>query len=126
MGMATATDESRNEIARQENIPASDIGIIWLNSEDERVCKVCLYLAGRWFDAHEAYDIASKVHGGSNTCRCPPHFDVGVPREALVGPIPDYKPGTSADVLSGLAQTRINLSRNIVARGKPAEYARPL
>jgi hypothetical protein len=103
-----------------------DIGIIWYTAEDSKVCPRCQYLAGRWFDAKEAYDIASKFHPH---CRCPAHFDVGTPDEALVGPIPDYKPGTAQDVyrdlgIEGLISKRISRARDIVERGKPAEHAR--
>ena len=54
-------------------------------------------------------------------------FDVGIPSEAMVGPIPGYKPGTAddvyrnlgADTISGLAQERINRARRLnIRRGK--------
>ncbi|HSW57385.1 MAG TPA: hypothetical protein VLH15_03205 [Dehalococcoidales bacterium] len=118
-GMAAGVNETRREISHEENIPADDIGIIWYNAKDNRVCDTCLYLTGRWFDAREAYDLAAKVHPG---CRCPAHFDIGTPNEAIVAPIAGYRPGTAQDVyrdlnVAGLAQARISRARQINARG---------
>ena len=74
---------------------------------------------------HEYYANGILVHN----CRCPPNFDVGTPDEAIVAPIPGYKPGTAEDVykdlnIAGLAQARISKARRIIARGKPALGAR--
>jgi len=77
----------------------NDIGIIWYNFEDEKVCEKCQYLAGRWFAAKDAYLIASQIHEG---CRCKDCFDVGIPSEALVGPIPGYRPGANQDIFKDL------------------------
>lgn len=124
MGLAAYINAARNEIGRAEGLEPNDIGIIWLTAEDEKVCKKCLYLAGRWFPAKQAYEIASTIHIG---CRCSRFFDVGIPSEAMVGPIPGYKPGTAddvyrnlgADTISGLAQERINRARRLnIRRGK--------
>ena len=128
MGLSAYVDDNRTEIGKIENLNSNNIGIIWYTAEDSRVCKICSYLAGRWFDAKQAYDLAAKVHPG---CRCPAHFDVGTPDEALSGPIPDYKPGTAQDIyrdlnISGLVQAREKRARDIVSRGKPANYARPV
>jgi hypothetical protein len=129
LGMTSYVDENRDEIADKlppppkdqgqlARVPANDIGIIWHTSGRPNVCKVCDYLNGRWFDAHEAYALSAKVHPG---CLCPPHFDVGVPSDALVGPIPDYKPGTAQDIYSnlniaGLAQARHEANREELNR----------
>ena len=126
MGLASYVDDARQDIARVEALPASDIGIIWYNAEDAKVCQRCLYLSGRWFDAKEAYALASTIHPN---CRCSAYFDVGTPDEALVGPIPGYKPGTAQDVYSdlhvdGLVAARNRRARSIIERGKPKEYAR--
>lgn len=127
MGLASYVDDARQDIAEVEGLPAANIGIIWYTAEDARVCKRCLYLSGRWFDAKEAYALASTIH---RNCRCSAHFDVGTPDEALVGPIPGYKPGTAQDVyrdlhVDGLVSARDKRAREIIARGKPKEYARP-
>lgn len=82
-----------------EMIEPNDIGVIWLNARDQRVCKRCLYLSGRWFPAKQAYEIAATIHPG---CRCPSSFDIGTPDEATVGPIPGYKPGTAQDIYRDL------------------------
>lgn len=118
-GMAAGVNETRREISHEENIPADDIGIIWYNAKDNRVCDTCLYLTGRWFDAREAYDLASKTH---QNCRCPTFFDIGTPDEAIVAPIAGYRPGTAQDVyrdlnVAGLAQARISRARQIISRG---------
>lgn len=108
MGLAEYTSSNRQEIAATEGISVDDIGIIWLTARDARVCPKCQYLNGRWFDAKQAYEVAATIHPG---CRCPQHFDVGVPSEAMVGPIPGYRPGTAQDVyrdlnIEGLAKVR--------------------
>jgi hypothetical protein len=135
LGMASYVDTNRHQIADQiqveiGNTDPDDIGIIWYTAEDRRVCSKCLYLAGRWFDAKQAYALAASVHGGTGTCRCPAHFDIGTPNEALVGPIPGYQPGTAQDVyrdlnIEGLSSTRIRRARSIIEKSKPKEYARP-
>lgn len=123
LGMVSYVDQNRTEIHRQENVQRqlanrplidrpNDIGIIW-EVVDAHACKVCLYLAGRWFDAKQAYDLAAKVHPN---CRCPQAFRIGTPDEALVGPVPGYRPGTSQDIYNdlnvhGLTQSRINKAR---------------
>jgi hypothetical protein len=130
MGLAAYVEQNRTEIAVVEKIPASDIGIIWLTAEDERVCKKCLYLAGRWFPAKQAYEIATTIHPG---CRCSRFFDVGTPDEAMVGPIPGYRAGTADDVyrdlnvegVGNLTKEREKRARRIIARGKPVNYTRP-
>jgi hypothetical protein len=144
LGLAAYVDTARRDIATQiqvETVPpgkppisgavgvlpaANDIGIIWYTAEDKRVCPKCLYLAGRWFDAKQAYDLARSIHIG---CRCSAFFDIGMPDEALVGPIPGYKPGTAQDVyrdlhVDGLASARTRRARSIIEKGKPKEYAR--
>ena len=122
LGMAAFVDDNRQAITetireRQpdllEPIHPSDIGIIWHTAGDGRVCKICDFLNGRWFDAKEAYDIAAKTHPG---CRCGHYFDVGTPDEALVGPIDNYHPGSSQDIyrdlhVHGLAQARNQTAR---------------
>ena len=115
MGLASYVDETRAEIGQAEAIPANDIGVIWLTAEDQRVCSKCLYLAGRWFDARTAYDIAARIHPG---CRCPAHFDVGTPDEAMVGPLETYRPGTAQEVyqnlhISELAGARVKRARRM-------------
>ena len=74
MGMTASVDDNRQEISAQlppppgqpsgqiALVPANDIGIIWHTAGDGRVCKVCDFLNGRWFDGKEAVDLASKVH----------------------------------------------------------------
>ena len=130
MGMTASVDDNRQEISAQlppppgqlsgqvALVPANDIGIIWHTAGDGRVCKVCDFLNGRWFDGKEAVDLASKVHVH---CRCNQYWDVGTPDEALVGPIPDYKPGTAQDIYSnlniaGLAQARHEANRQELNR----------
>lgn len=115
MGLASYVDETRKEIAQAEAIPSNDIGIIWLTAEDQRVCSKCLYLAGRWFDAKTAYEIAARIHPG---CRCPANFDVGTPGEAMVGPLESYHPGTAQDVyrdlhIAELAGDRVKRARRL-------------
>ena len=88
----------------------NDIGVIWYNCEDEEVCEKCHYLAGRWFDAKDAYLIASQIHEG---CRCKDCFDVGIPSEALVGPIPGYKPGTKQHIHQDLNIDRLVKDREL-------------
>ena len=129
LGMTAYVDENRDDIADKLPPPPNqqpgqiapvapgDIGIIW-HIVDENACKVCHFLNGRWFDGKEAYDLASKVHPH---CRCPRAFDVGLPSDAFVGPIPDYKPGTAADIYSnlniaGLAQARHEENRQELNR----------
>ena len=130
LGMTTSLESNRQEIAaklppgKKPNLlgmsSPDSIGIIW-HIVDQDACRVCQYLNGRWFDAREAYDLASRVHPN---CRCPKEFDVGTPDEATVGPIEDYKPGTISDVyrnlnVSGLAQARMSRVRRAnTARGK--------
>ena len=68
MGLAAYVDQTRTEISRAESTEAkpmdpNDIGIIFWTSEDTRVCEKCNYMAGRWFDAHHAYEIARTIHG---------------------------------------------------------------
>lgn len=115
-GMAAGVDDSRREIARQEGLPVDEIGIIWLTAEDEKVCKKCLYMAGRWFDAHHAYDIASTIHPH---CRCPAHFDVGTPSEAMVGPLPGYRPDRLGLVYGDLGLDDERARRRQARYGKP-------
>ena len=128
MGLATYVDRARGEIGATEQLEPNDIGIIWSTAGDARVCKTCDYLNGRWFDAKEAYALAATVHRG---CRCPAHWDVGTPDEALVGPIPGYKPGTAQDIyrdlgIQGAVQARHNAGRQTYNKmPKPSEYARP-
>lgn len=124
MGLAAGIDGARMEISREEDLPPEEIGIIWYAAEDARVCKKCLYLAGRWFDAHEAYEIAATIHPN---CRCPASFDIGTPSEALVGPIPEYRPGTAQDIyrdlgVSGLIRDREKRARDITANNSRAAY----
>ena len=72
LGMTSYVDDNRTEIAEMlppppaeqgqvARVPENDIGIIW-HIVDETACKICHYLNGRWFDAHEAYDLAAAVH----------------------------------------------------------------
>jgi len=128
VGIAAGVDASRAIIARAENLDPSDIGVIWLTAEDAKVCKKCLYLAGRWFNAKDAYEIAATIHPH---CRCPAHFDVGVPSEALVGPLPNYRAGTSEQVFENLgsvidqAIAARNRTANQYRQGSPSGYARP-
>ena len=70
------------------------VGIIWYTAEDDRVCYQCNYLNGRWFPSEQAYQLASSIHPN---CRCPAHFDIGVPSDALVGSIGDYNANSTAD-----------------------------
>ena len=126
-GLSAGVDENRIEFAEDENIPAQDVGVLWYTAEDGKVCKRCDYLAGRWFPAKQAYELAATVHPN---CRCPAHFDVGIPSEALVGPIPGYQAGTIDSVFHNLGQIdsriakRARLSR-AAAAGKPSTYAYP-
>jgi hypothetical protein len=127
-GLSAYVDENRNEIARQEQIPSGDIGVIWYNARDAKVCPKCLYLSGRWFDAKQAYEIAATIHPN---CRCPAHFDVGTPDEALVGPLPDYKPGAISDVyrdlnINGLTKERVARARRLNERGNPRAVITPM
>ena len=128
LGMTSYVDDNRTEIAEMlppppaeqgqvARVPENDIGIIW-HIVDETACKICHYLNGRWFDAHEAYSLAASTHPN---CRCVRAFDVGTPDEALVGPIPDYKPGTAQDIyanlnIAGLAQARAQTGRQEMNR----------
>ncbi len=100
MGLAAGIEQNRTEIGRAENLEPSDIGIIWYNAEDERVCDKCLYLTGRWFNAKDAYEICKTIHFG---CRCSRFFDVGTPDEAIVGPMPGYRAGTAQDIYRDLS-----------------------
>jgi len=88
------------------------VGVIWFTAEDDRVCTKCDYLNGRWFSAQQAYQLASSIHPH---CRCPQHFRVGIPSDALVGPIGDYNANSTADdILSHIgeeAQSRYNRER---------------
>lgn len=98
MGLSRYVEEARPEIARQETegglaVSADEIGVIWWNSRDDRVCPICRDLTGRWFAAKEAYELASSLHFG---CRCSAHFDVGTPDEAVVGPRAPFRTGTVA------------------------------
>lgn len=78
------------------------VGVIWFTAEDMRVCHKCDYLNGRWFPAQQAYQLASSIHPH---CRCPQHFRVGVPSDALVGPIGDYNANSTADdILSHIGE----------------------
>lgn len=63
-GMAAGIDSGRTEIGQEEGLESNDIGIIWLTAEDARVCDKCLYMAGRWFEAKNAYEIAASIHPG--------------------------------------------------------------
>ena len=126
-GLSAGVDENRNEIAEDENIPATEVGVLWYTAEDAKVCKRCEYLAGRWFPAKQAYELAATVHP---RCRCPAHFDVGIPSDTTVGPIPGYQAGTIDSVYHNLGQIdhyvakRARLAR-AAAAGKPSTYAYP-
>lgn len=90
------------------------VGVIWFTAEDDRVCNKCDYLNGRWFPAQQAYQLASSIHPH---CRCPQHFRVGVPSDALVGPIGDYNANSTADdIFSDIGRA--------VARGREARPRR--
>jgi len=84
MGLASYVDATRTEIGREEGLPAEDIGVLWLTARDAKVCPRCHHLNGRWFPATEAYELAATVHP---LCRCSRYFDVGVPSDAMVGPM---------------------------------------
>lgn len=99
MGIAGYIDGARNHIGRAEGVPAEDIGVIWDTAHDPKVCPKCQYLNGRWFSARDAYVLAANVHPG---CRCPQHFDVGDPSDALVGPVPNYRLAGVIDIFRGL------------------------
>jgi len=123
MGMASGVDSARTQIAREEGLSPDEIGIIWYTAEDAKVCEKCLYMAGRWYDAHDAYALAAAIHPN---CRCLESFDIGTPTDALVGPIPGYKPGTQQDIYRDLGgAARVRRARNVFARGTPAHYTRP-
>lgn len=96
------------------------VGVIWFTAEDDRVCRKCDFLNGRWFPAEQAYQLASSIHPH---CRCPQHFRVGVPSDALVGPIGDYNANSTADdILSHIgeqAQSRYNQGRRKPKPPKP-------
>jgi len=119
MGISAAVNGARMEISREEGLPPDEIGIIWYTAKDTRVCKKCEYLAGRWFDAHEAYELAAQIHPN---CRCPASFDIGTPDEALVGPIPGYRPGTIQDIyrdLGGHVSKRLRKARDMAVKPPP-------
>ena len=61
-GLSAGVDENRAEIAEEEGLPVQDIGVLWYTAEDGKVCKRCDYLAGRWFPAKQAYEIAATIH----------------------------------------------------------------
>jgi hypothetical protein len=90
-----------------DGLPIGEIGIIWQIADGD-ACPFCQYLNGRWFDAKDAYKIVSTI---CPSCRCSKEFDVGLPEEALVGPIPSYRPGTSQDI-----HIDLNIDRLISAR----------
>lgn len=96
------------------------VGVIWFTAEDDRVCRKCDFLNGRWFPAEQAYQLASSIHPH---CRCPQHFRVGVPSDALVGTIGDYNANSTADdILSHIgeeAQARYNQGRRKPKPPKP-------
>ncbi len=127
MGLAAGIEQNRTEIGRAENLEPSDIGIIWYNAEDERVCDKCLYLTGRWFNAKDAYEIAATIHPN---CRCAHHFDVGTPDEAIVGPMAGYRAGTAQDIyrdlsIEGTISKRFRRARQAATpTSKPAQPIR--
>ncbi|WP_303677625.1 hypothetical protein [Dehalococcoides mccartyi] len=127
MGTAAYIDSARSEISEIDDVEPNDIGIIWLTAEDSRVCPKCLLLAGRWFDAREAYHIAATIHPG---CRCSAHFDVGTPDTAMVGPLEGYRPGMAQDVyrdlnIAGQAQARRQIDKRVIDRERRRHIVKP-